>query len=63
LNIRIADIQACYELWKSRGAEFITEPKKKYGPEVLYALFFIWPLCSGPGRFSVDYWLAGKLRT
>ncbi len=22
---------ACYELWKSRGAEFITEPKEKYG--------------------------------
>ena len=30
LNI-VADIQACYELWKSRGAEFITEPKEKYG--------------------------------
>jgi len=22
---------ACYKLWKSRGAEFITEPKEKYG--------------------------------
>ena len=31
MNIRVADIQACYELWKSRGAEFITEPKEKYG--------------------------------
>jgi len=31
MNIRVADIQACYELWKSRGAEFITEPKAKYG--------------------------------
>src|SRR5580698_3991440 len=31
LNIRVADIQACYELWKSRGAEFITEPISKYG--------------------------------
>ena len=31
LNIRVADIQACYELWKSRGAEFITEPKEKCG--------------------------------
>jgi catechol 2,3-dioxygenase-like lactoylglutathione lyase family enzyme len=31
LNIRVADIQACYELWKSRGAEFITEPIDKYG--------------------------------
>jgi putative oxidoreductase len=24
-------------------------------------LFFIWLILSGPGRFSVDYWLAGKL--
>jgi putative oxidoreductase len=32
-----------------------------YLPEVLYVLFFIWLLCSGPGRFSVDYWLADKL--
>jgi putative oxidoreductase len=32
-----------------------------YFPEVLYVLFFIWLICSGPGRFSVDYWLAGKL--
>ena len=32
-----------------------------YLPEVLYGLFFIWLICSGPGRFSVDYWLAGKL--
>src|SRR5277367_5232169 len=31
LNIRVADIQTCYELWKSRGAEFITEPIAKYG--------------------------------
>jgi putative oxidoreductase len=31
-----------------------------YLPEVLYALFFVWLICSGPGRFSVDYWLAGK---
>ncbi len=31
LNIRVADIEACYQLWKSRGAEFITEPKDKYG--------------------------------
>ena len=32
-----------------------------YLPEVLYVLFFIWLLCSGPGKFSVDSWLAGKL--
>jgi predicted enzyme related to lactoylglutathione lyase len=31
MNIRVADIKACYELWKSRGAEFITEPLDKYG--------------------------------
>jgi lactoylglutathione lyase len=27
MNIRVADIRACYDLWKSRGAEFLTEPK------------------------------------
>ena len=32
-----------------------------YLPEVLYVLFFIWLICSDPGNFSVDYWLAGKL--
>ncbi len=32
-----------------------------YFPEVLYVLFFIWLICSGPGRFSIDYWIAGKL--
>ena len=32
-----------------------------YLPEVLYVLFFVWLICSGPGKFSVDYCLAGKL--
>jgi len=32
-----------------------------YFPEVLYVLFFIWLICSGPGKFSVDCWLASKL--
>jgi putative oxidoreductase len=32
-----------------------------YLPEVLYVLFFLWLVCSGPGKFSVDYWLAGRL--
>ena len=32
-----------------------------YLPEVLYVLFYIWLLCSGPGKLSLDYWLAGKL--
>ena len=36
MNFRVADIQACYELWKSRGAEFITEPKDKYGETRCY---------------------------
>ena len=31
MNIRVADIHACYELWKGRGAEFITKPLEKYG--------------------------------
>jgi putative oxidoreductase len=32
-----------------------------YLPEVLYVLFFFWLICSGPGEFSVDSWLVGKL--
>ena len=36
LNIRVADIQACYQLWRERGAEFITEPKRKYGETRCY---------------------------
>ena len=32
-----------------------------YLPEVLYVLFFVWLICSGPGKFSVDYWVAGEL--
>jgi hypothetical protein len=26
LNLRVADIQACYEEWKGKGAEFVTPP-------------------------------------
>jgi catechol 2,3-dioxygenase-like lactoylglutathione lyase family enzyme len=36
MNIRVADINACYQLWRSRGAEFITEPKDKYGETRCY---------------------------
>jgi catechol 2,3-dioxygenase-like lactoylglutathione lyase family enzyme len=36
MNIRVADIKACYELWRSRGATFITEPKDKYGETRCY---------------------------
>jgi putative oxidoreductase len=32
-----------------------------YLPEVLYVLFFIWLICSGPGKLSADYWLAARL--
>jgi len=31
MNFRVADIKACFKLWHSRGAEFITEPIAKYG--------------------------------
>jgi catechol 2,3-dioxygenase-like lactoylglutathione lyase family enzyme len=36
MNLRVADIQACYKLWRERGAEFITEPKDKYGETRCY---------------------------
>src|ERR1700754_5073585 len=26
LNLRVADIRACYEQWKAKGAEFLTPP-------------------------------------
>jgi putative oxidoreductase len=32
-----------------------------YLPEVLYVIFFIWLICSGPGKFSIEYGLAGNL--
>ena len=32
-----------------------------YLPEVLYVLFFLWLICSGPGRFSIDSWIAARL--
>jgi lactoylglutathione lyase len=27
MNIRVADIWSCYEEWRKKGAEFLTEPK------------------------------------
>jgi len=36
MMIRVADIHACYELWRNRGAEFITEPKDNYGEMFCY---------------------------
>ena len=26
MNLRVANIQACYEKWRSKGAEFVTPP-------------------------------------
>jgi hypothetical protein len=34
--IRVANIQASYELWQSRGAEFITAPMDKRGETCCY---------------------------
>jgi hypothetical protein len=36
MNLRVADIQACYTLWKSRGATFLTAPIEKYGETRCY---------------------------
>jgi predicted enzyme related to lactoylglutathione lyase len=33
LNLRVADIQACYKEWKDKGAHFITEPLDNHGWE------------------------------
>jgi lactoylglutathione lyase len=33
LNIRVADIAACYREWSARGAQFLTEPKD-HGQEI-----------------------------
>jgi predicted enzyme related to lactoylglutathione lyase len=37
MNIRVADIHARYELWRSRGAEFMTEPKPKRRDTLLHS--------------------------
>ena len=31
-----------------------------YLPEPLYVLLFVWLICSGPGKFSVDYLIADR---
>jgi catechol 2,3-dioxygenase-like lactoylglutathione lyase family enzyme len=33
LNLRVADIHACYEEWKAKGADFVTPPIDR-GPEI-----------------------------
>ena len=34
LNLRVADIRACYSQWKAKGAEFLTEPLDNHGREL-----------------------------
>jgi hypothetical protein len=34
LNLRVANIQACYKEWKGKGAHFITEPLDNHGREM-----------------------------
>jgi catechol 2,3-dioxygenase-like lactoylglutathione lyase family enzyme len=34
LNLRVADIGACYSHWKAKGAEFLTEPLDNHGHEL-----------------------------
>lgn len=33
LNVRVTDVRAVYELWRSRGGQFLTEPKD-HGVEI-----------------------------
>jgi catechol 2,3-dioxygenase-like lactoylglutathione lyase family enzyme len=34
LNLRVADVRACYEDWKAKGARFLTEPLDNHGREI-----------------------------
>jgi catechol 2,3-dioxygenase-like lactoylglutathione lyase family enzyme len=34
LNLRVADIWACYSQWKAKGAYFLTEPLDNHGKEL-----------------------------
>ena len=34
LNLRVADIHACYKDWSKKGAQFITEPLDNHGHEL-----------------------------
>jgi len=34
LNLRVADIRACYEHWSRKGAQFLTEPLDNHGREL-----------------------------
>ena len=34
LNLRVADIRACYNDWSAKGAEFLTQPLDNHGQEM-----------------------------
>jgi len=34
LNLRVADIRACYNDWSAKGAEFLTQPLDNHGHEM-----------------------------
>ena len=34
LNLRVADIWACYKQWRAKGAHFLTEPLDNHGHEL-----------------------------
>lgn len=36
LNVRVADVQTLYELWRSRGAHFLTPPIARAGESRCY---------------------------
>lgn len=56
LNIRVADIQRCYEQWSSKGAEFLTPPQQRQTEIRCYIrdpdghLIEVGQTTSGPGR-------------
>ena len=33
-----------------------------YLPQVMYIILFVWLITTGPGKLSVDHWLANKLK-
>lgn len=51
MNIRVADIWACYEEWRRKGAEFLRAKKSYLGNPLLHA----WPRWLY-NRDRTDYW-------
>ena len=59
LNIRVADINAVYEQWSARGAEFITPPKN-LGSEIRCYIATLTGISSRWGRRSEDAEVSGR---